>query len=54
VAKLLTTIQGYWCPFNLLSNKYMAIIAAITNLFIFFQKSDQPNAEDQEDFMAML
>ncbi len=36
VAKLLVMIRGYCCQFNLLSNKYMAIVAAIKNLFYFF------------------
>ena len=38
VAKLLMMIRGYCCQFNLLSDKYMAILAAIKNLFYFFQK----------------
>jgi hypothetical protein len=37
VAKLLTMICGYCCQFNLLSNAYKAIVAAIKNLFYFFQ-----------------
>jgi hypothetical protein len=36
LSKLLTMIQGYCCQFNLLSNKYMAMVAAIKNLFYFF------------------
>jgi hypothetical protein len=36
VAKLLTMIRGYCCQFSLLSNKYMAVVAAIKNLFYFF------------------
>jgi hypothetical protein len=54
VAKLLTMICGYCCQFNLLSNKYMAIVAAIKNLFYFFQKAEQSNADYHKDFMAML
>jgi hypothetical protein len=56
VAKLLTMIRGYCCQFDLLSNKYMAIVAAIKNLFYFFQKAEQPNAnaDYHKDFMAML
>jgi hypothetical protein len=54
VAKLLTMIRGYCCQFNLLSNVYMAIVAAIKNLFYFFQKAEQLNADYHEDFMAML
>ena len=38
----------------LLSNEYMAIVAAIKNLFSFFQKVEQSNADYHEDFMAML
>ncbi len=33
MAKLLTMICGYCCQVNLLSNKYMVIMAAIKNLF---------------------
>jgi hypothetical protein len=54
VAKLLTMIRGYCCQFDLLSNKYMAIVAAIKNIFYFFQKTEQSNADYHEDFMAML
>ncbi len=54
VAKLLTMIQGYCCQFNLLNDKYMAIVAAIKNLFYFFQKGDQSNADYHKGFMAML
>jgi hypothetical protein len=32
----------------------MAIVAAIKNLFYFFQKTAQSNADYHEDFMAML
>ncbi len=38
LAKLLPMICGYCCQFDLLSNKYMAIVVAIKNLFYFFQK----------------
>ena len=38
VAKLPTMILGYCCQFDLLSKDYMAIVAAIKNLFYFFQK----------------
>jgi hypothetical protein len=41
VAKLLTMICGYCCQFDLLSNEYMAIVAAMKNLFYFFQKAEQ-------------
>ena len=54
VAKLLTTIRGYCCQFDLLSDKYMVIVAAIKNLFYFFQKAEQSNADYHKDFMAML
>jgi hypothetical protein len=54
VAKLLIMIRGYCCQFDLLSNEYMAIVAAIKNLFYFFQKNDQSNADYHEDFIAML
>ncbi len=54
VAKLLTMIRGYCCQFDLLSNEYMVIVAAIKNLFYFFQKAEQSNADYYEDFMAML
>jgi hypothetical protein len=32
----------------------MAIVAAIKNLFYFFQKAEQSNADYHEDFTAML
>ncbi len=32
----------------------MAIVAAIKNLFYFFQKTEQLNADYHKDFMAML
>ena len=54
VAKLLTMIRGYCCQFDLLSDEYMAIVAAIKNLLNFFQKAEQPNADYHKDFMAML
>jgi hypothetical protein len=54
VAKLLMMIRGYCCQFDLLSDEYMAIVAAIKNLFYFFQKAEQLNADYHEDFMAML
>jgi hypothetical protein len=54
VAKLLTMIRGYCCQFDPLSNEYMSIVAAIKNLFYFFQKAEQLNADYHEDFMAML
>jgi hypothetical protein len=53
-AKLLIMIKGYCCQFDPLSNKYMAIVAVIKNLFYFFQKNNQLNADSYEDFIAML
>jgi len=53
VTNLLTMIHGYCCQFDLQSNKYMAIVAAIKNLFYFFQKVEQSNANYHKDFMAM-
>jgi hypothetical protein len=44
VAKLLTMICGYCCQFDLLSDEYMAIVAAIKNIIYFFQKTEQSNA----------
>ncbi len=54
MAKLLIMIRGYCCQFDLLSNEYMAIVAAIKNLFYFFQKNNQLNADYHEDFTAIL
>jgi len=54
VAKLLTMIRGYCCQFDLLSNEYMVIVAAVKNLFYFFQKAEQSNEDYHKDFMAML
>jgi len=47
-------IRGYCCQFDLLSNEYMVIVVAIRNLFYFFQKAEQLNADYHEDFMAMF
>ena len=54
MAKLLTKIHGYCCQFDLLIDKYTVIVVAIKNLFYFFQKLEQSNADYHEDFMAML
>ncbi len=54
MAKLLTMIQGYCCQFDVLNDKYMAIVAAIKNLLYFFQKGDQANGDYHEEFMAMM
>jgi hypothetical protein len=54
VAKLLTMFQGYCCQFNILNDKYMAIVAAIKNPLYFFQKGDQANANYHKEFMAMM
>ena len=54
VANLLTMIRWYCCQFDLLSDKYMVIVAAIKKLFYFFQKVEQSNADYHEDFMVML
>jgi hypothetical protein len=54
MVKLLTMIRGYCCQFNLLSNEYMTIVAAIKNLIYFFQKTEQLNADYHKNFMAML
>jgi hypothetical protein len=54
VAKPLTMIRGYCCQVNLLSDEYMAIVAAIKNLFYFFQKVEQSNTDYHKDFMVML
>jgi len=54
VAKLLTMIRGYCCQFDLPSDEYMAIVAAIKNLFYFFQTAEQFNADYHEDFMTCL
>ncbi len=54
MAKLLTMIHGYCCQFDQLRDEYMAIVAAIKNLFYFFQKTEQSNADYPKDFMAML
>jgi hypothetical protein len=54
MAKLLTMICGYCCQLDLLSNEYMAIVAAMKNLFYFFQKAEQSNADYHKNFTAML
>ncbi len=47
-------VQGYCCQFDILIGKYMAIVAAIKNLFYFFQKCDQANADYHKEFMDTL
>jgi hypothetical protein len=47
-------ICGYCYQFDPLSGEYMAIVAAMKNLFYFFQKAEQSNADYHEDFTAML
>jgi hypothetical protein len=41
LVKLLMMIHGYCCQFNLLSNDYMTILAAIKYLFFFRRQSNQ-------------
>ena len=54
MAKLLTMICGYCCQFDLLRDKFMAIVAAKKNLYYFFHEAEQSNADYHKDFMAML
>ncbi len=54
MAKLLIMIRGYCCQFDILNDKYMAIVEAIKNLLYFFQKGDQANADYHKEFMAMM
>ena len=54
MAKLLTMICGYCCQFDLLRDKFMAIVAAKKNLYHFFHEAEQSNADYHKDFMAML
>jgi hypothetical protein len=51
MAEMMTMIQGYCYKFDLLSNKYMAIVAAVENLFYFFWKGDQLNTDYHKGFM---
>jgi hypothetical protein len=54
MAKLLTMLCGYFCQFDLLRDKFMAIVAAKKNLYYFFHEAEQSNADYHKDFMAML
>jgi hypothetical protein len=47
-------IHNYCCQFDTLNNEYMLIVDAFKNLFIFWQKPDQANADYHKDFMALV
>lgn len=54
VIKLLTMIRGYCCQFDALNDEYMGIVKSLKNLFFFYQKENQQNADYHEDFMALV
>ncbi len=54
VAALLTMIRSYCCQFDTLNNEYVLIVGAIKNLFFYWQKPDQANADYHKDFMAFV
>ncbi len=54
VVKLLTIMQGYFFKFDILNDEYMFIVAVLKNLFFYYYKNDQQNADYHEDFMALV
>jgi hypothetical protein len=47
-------IHNYFCQFDTLNDEYMLIGGAFKNLFFFWQKPDQANANYRKDFMALV
>jgi hypothetical protein len=54
IIQLLKMIRNYCCQFNTLNNEYVSIVGAFKNLFFFWQKPDQANADYHKDFMALV
>jgi hypothetical protein len=54
IIELLKMIRNYCCQFNTLNDEYMLIVGAFKNLFFFWQKPDQANADYHKDFMALV
>jgi hypothetical protein len=54
IIQLLKMIRNYCCQFDTLNNEYMLIVGAFKNLFFFWQKPDQANADYHKDFMALV
>jgi hypothetical protein len=54
VIQLLKMIHNYCCHFDILNDEYMSIVGAFKNLFFFWQKPDQANADYHKDFMALV
>ena len=54
IIELMKMVRSYCCQFDTLNDEYMSIVGAIKNLFFFWQKPDQANADYHEDFMALV
>ena len=54
VGALLIMICSYCCQFDTLNDEYVSIVGAIKNLFFYWQKPEQTNADYHEDFMALV
>ncbi len=47
-------IHNYCCQFDTLNHEYVSIVGAFKNLFFFWQKPDQANADYHQDLMALV
>ncbi len=54
IIELLKMIRNYCCQFDTLNDEYVLIVGAFKNLFFFWQKPDQANAEYYKDYMALV
>ncbi len=45
IIQLLKMMRNYCCQFDTLNNDYVSIVGAFKNLFFFWQKPDQANAD---------
>jgi hypothetical protein len=53
VVNLLAMIHGYCCQFDTLNDEYFGLVKVFKNLFFFYQKEGQSNADYHEDFLAL-
>jgi hypothetical protein len=54
IIHLLKMILNYCCQFNTLNDEYMLIVGVFKNLFFFWQKPDQANADYHTDFIVLV
>jgi hypothetical protein len=54
IIQLLKMICNYCCLFNTLNVEYVSVVGAFKNLFFFWQKPDQANADYHEDFIVLV